>query len=100
MGIQIYVDFRGLNDSCPMILSNFKVLSCMDGSPDYNQIKIALEYEKHTSFRTQIEIFCYTVMPFGLKNTSAMHQSAMTKIFDDLMHKLVECYTDDLVVKS
>ncbi|GAA0165362.1 hypothetical protein LIER_20790 [Lithospermum erythrorhizon] len=39
-------------------------------------------------------------MPFGLKNIGATYQRAMQKIFDDLLQKNVECYVDDLVVKS
>ena len=39
-------------------------------------------------------------MPFGLKNTGATYQRAMQKIFDDMLHKNIECYVDDLVVKS
>ncbi|TYK25806.1 uncharacterized protein E5676_scaffold436G00080 [Cucumis melo var. makuwa] len=39
-------------------------------------------------------------MSFGLKNASATYQSAMQMIFDDMLHKHVECYVDDLVVKS
>ncbi|KAI0512212.1 hypothetical protein KFK09_012850 [Dendrobium nobile] len=58
------------------------------------------EDERHTSFRTPIGIFCYTVMPFGLKNAGATYQRAMTRIFDDLIHQKVECYVDDLVIKS
>jgi Reverse transcriptase (RNA-dependent DNA polymerase) len=39
-------------------------------------------------------------MPFGLKNAGVTYQRAMTKIFDDLIHKIVECYVDDLVIKA
>jgi hypothetical protein len=39
-------------------------------------------------------------MPFGLKNAGATYQRAMTKIFDDLIHKIIECYVDDLVIKA
>jgi len=39
-------------------------------------------------------------MPFGLKNAGATYQRAMQTIFDDMLHKKVECYVDDLVVKS
>ncbi|PKU61385.1 hypothetical protein MA16_Dca026414 [Dendrobium catenatum] len=39
-------------------------------------------------------------MPFGLKNAGETYQWAMTRIFDDLIHNQVECYIDDLVVKS
>ena len=39
-------------------------------------------------------------MPFGLKNAGATYQRAMQAIFDDMLHQKVECYVDDLVVKS
>ncbi|KAL0427682.1 UNVERIFIED_CONTAM: hypothetical protein Slati_2943000 [Sesamum latifolium] len=39
-------------------------------------------------------------MPFGLKNAGATYQRAIQRIFDDMLHKNVECYVDDLVVKS
>ena len=58
------------------------------------------EDQKHTAFRTPVGIYCYRVMPFGLKNAGATYQRAMTKIFDDLIHNIVECYVDDLVVKA
>ena len=39
-------------------------------------------------------------MPFGLKNTSSTYQRAMSIIFRDHLHKTVECYVDDITVKS
>ncbi|XP_020249311.1 uncharacterized protein LOC109826702 [Asparagus officinalis] len=39
-------------------------------------------------------------MPFGLKNAGATYQYAMTSIFQRYVRKTVECYVDDLVVKS
>ena len=53
-----------------------------------------------TAFRTPIGNFYYTVMPFGLKNAGATYQRAMTAIFHDMMHKEIEDYVDDIVVKS
>ena len=53
-----------------------------------------------TSFYTLIGNFYYTVMPFGLKNTGAMYQRAMSAIFHDMMHRELEDYVDDVVVKS
>ncbi|KAL0456161.1 UNVERIFIED_CONTAM: Retrovirus-related Pol polyprotein from transposon.6 [Sesamum latifolium] len=38
--------------------------------------------------------------PFGLKNAGATYQRAMQRNFNDMLHKNVECYVDDLVVKS
>jgi len=39
-------------------------------------------------------------MPFGLKNAGATYQRAMNTIFHDHMRKTVECYVDDIAVKS
>ncbi|KAL0305363.1 UNVERIFIED_CONTAM: Transposon Tf2-12 polyprotein [Sesamum angustifolium] len=77
-----------------------EALSFMDGLSRYNQIRMAPRDEELTAFRTPKGIYCYKVMPFGLKNAGATHQRAMQKIFDNMLHKNVECYVDDLVVKS
>ena len=53
-----------------------------------------------TAFLTPIGKFHYTVMPFSLKNAGATYQRAMTAIFHDMMHKEIEDYVDDIVVKS
>ena len=45
-------------------------------------------------------LFRYTVMPFGLKNAGATYQRAMDKIFSKLTRKTVDCYVDDITVKS
>ena len=106
-------DYRDLNGACPKdeiplpipeviidITYGFERMTFMDGFSSYNQIKMHPEYEKHTSFRTPFGVYCYTVMPFGLKNAGATYQRAMMKIFQDIQHKTVECYVDDLAVKS
>ena len=63
-------------------------------------VTIKERWQIHTAFRTKKRIYCYKVMPFGLKNAGATYQRAMTVIFDDLLHRVVECYVDDLVVKT
>ena len=39
-------------------------------------------------------------MLFGLKNTGATYQRMATTLFHDLMHKEIEVYVDDMIVKS
>ena len=39
-------------------------------------------------------------MPFGLKNAGATYQRAATTLFHDMMHRDVEVYVDDIIVKS
>jgi len=77
-----------------------KIMSFMDSFSEYNQIKIFPDDEKHTSFRTPLGVFCYTIMPFGLKNAGATYQRAMNTIFRDHLRKTVECYVDDIAIKS
>ena len=111
--IRICIDFRDLNSACPkdefplpitdVMIDNtcgFERMSFMDGFSGYNQIKMYPEDEKHTSFRTPQGVYCYTVMPFGLKNAGATYQRAMSTIFREHLRKTVECYVDDIAVKS
>jgi hypothetical protein len=53
-----------------------------------------------TAFHTLKGNFYYTVMPFGLKNAGATYQRAMTIVLANLIHQSVECYIDDIVVKT
>ncbi|KAL0388078.1 UNVERIFIED_CONTAM: hypothetical protein Sradi_2689600 [Sesamum radiatum] len=64
-----------------------EALSFMDGSFRYNQIRMAPIDEELMAFRTPTGIYCYKVIPFGLKNADATYQRAMQKIFDDMLHK-------------
>ena len=66
----------------------------------YNQIRISLKDAAKTTFWTPIGNFYYTIMPFGLENASATYQRVMTTIFHDMMHKEIEDYVDDIVIKS
>ena len=76
------------------------LLSFRDGFSWYNQIKMALEDMKKTSFITLWGTYCYKVMPFGLKNASATNQHAATTLLHDFIHKEVVVYVDDMIVKS
>ena len=39
-------------------------------------------------------------MSFGLKNARTTYQRATTTLFHDMMHRDVEVYVDDMIVKS
>ena len=72
----------------------------MDKFSRYNKIKMAPEDMEKTSFITPLGTYCYKVMPFGLKNVGATYQRAATTLLHDLIHKEVEVYVDDMIVKS
>ena len=40
------------------------------------------------------------MMLFGLKNVCVTYQRAMQRIFDDMLHKNIEYYVENLVIKS
>ncbi|KAH9309902.1 hypothetical protein KI387_037813, partial [Taxus chinensis] len=80
--------------------AGYEILSLMDGFSGYNQIKIAEEDQHKTAFITPWGTFCYQVMPFGLKNARATYQRAMTVIFHDMIHDIMEDYVDDILGKS
>ena len=111
--VRVCVDFRDLNKASPkddfpfphidMLVDNtagHPMLSFMDGFSWYNQILMAQEDMKKTSFITEWGTYCYQVMPFGLKNAGATYQRDATTLFHDMMHKDVEVYVDDMIVKS
>ncbi|MDF3675428.1 reverse transcriptase family protein, partial [Enterobacter hormaechei] len=82
------------------VTAGHEIMSLMDGFSGYNQIKIAEEDQHKTTFTTPWGTFCYNMMPFGLKNAGATYQRAMTAIFHDLIHSILEDYVDDILVKS
>ena len=75
-------------------------MSFLDGFSRYNQIMMYLDNEKHKSSRTPLGAYCYNVIPFGLKNTRATYQRAMNVIFHEHIRIIVECYINDIAMKS
>ena len=111
--IRVCTNFKDLNKACPkddfplpnidMIidsLARYEMLSFMDGFLGYNQIKINESDQHKIAFRTPWGNFCYKVMSFGLKNAGATYQRAMIAMFHDFIHKIVEVYVDDILIKS
>nr|GEV73588.1 reverse transcriptase domain-containing protein [Tanacetum cinerariifolium] len=66
----------------------------------YHQIQMAKEDEEKTAFITSQGIFCYTNMPFGLRNAGATYQCLTDKAFHKQIGRNLEVYVDDLVIKS
>ena len=58
-----------------------------------------LDVEK-TVFITPHGLYCYDVMPFGLKNAGATYQRLVTKIFRLLLDNTMEAHIEDMLVKS
>ena len=110
--VKMFVDFGDLNKASPkddfslphidILVDNtagHALLSFMDGFSECNQSKMAPEDMEKTSFITPWGTNCYKVMPFGLKNAGATYQRVATTLLNDLIHKEVEVYVDDMIVK-
>ena len=76
------------------------MLYFIDAFYGYHQIPMFQPDEEKTAFVTPHGLYCYKVMPFGLKNVRAIYQRLMTKIFKPLISQTMEVYINDIVVKS
>jgi hypothetical protein len=77
---RVCADYMSLNKHCPkdpfplpridQIIDSTEGcarLSFLDAYSGYNQIKLKKEDEEKTAFITPYGVFCYQVMPFGIK---------------------------------
>ncbi|KAM1717529.1 hypothetical protein ACFX11_025352 [Malus domestica] len=107
------VDYTNLNKGCPkdsfplplidrLIDSTAwcELLSFIDAYSRYNQILMNPLDQEHTSFTTDMGLYCYKVMPFGLKNAGATYQRLVNSMFAERIGKGMEVYFDDMLVKS
>lgn len=109
--IRVCIDFTNLNKSCLMhpyplpsindlvdATVRYQWISFLDTFFRYNQIPLQEEDQIHTSFVIDWILYCYRVMPFGLKNIGATYQKFVNTIFKDLIGVTVEVYIINLVV--
>jgi hypothetical protein len=84
------IDFTSLNKHClkdhfplPCIdqivnsTAGCEHLSFLDTYLGVNQIRLKVEDKEKMAFITPYSVFCYTTMPFGLKNACATYQRCM-----------------------
>ncbi|KAM1656066.1 hypothetical protein ACFX2K_008255 [Malus domestica] len=107
------VDYTDLNKGCPKdsfplplidrlinSTAGCELLSFMDAYSGYNQILMNPSDQEHTAFTTDRGLYCYKVMPFGLKNAGATYQRLVNSMFAEQIGKNMEVYVDDMLVKS
>ena len=110
---RICVDFTDLNKACPKdsyplpridqlvdSTTGHRLLSLMDTFSEYNLIRMDEADQEKTSFVTSQGLFCYKVMPLGLKNAGATYQRLVNHMFRPQIGRNVEVYVDDMLVKS
>ncbi|GKU91872.1 hypothetical protein SLEP1_g5686 [Rubroshorea leprosula] len=107
------IDFTNLNDACPKDphpLPNVEKLveraagharmSFLDANSGYHQVQLLLDDQEKTAFYAGDAIYCYVMMPFGLKNAGATYQKLVQIIFKLQIGRNIEVYVDDMIVTS
>jgi hypothetical protein len=107
------VDYTGLNKACPKVpyplpridqivdfTAGCETLSFLDAYSGYHQIKMKESDQLATSFITPFGMYCYTTMPFGLRNAGATYQRCMNHVFGEHIGRTVKAYVNDIVVKT
>ncbi|XP_059658398.1 uncharacterized protein LOC132304680 [Cornus florida] len=110
---RLCVDFTDLNKACPndsfplpridMLVegtAGHKLLSFMNAYSGYNQISMYTSDREKMAFITDRGLYCYKVMPFGLKNAGATYQRLVNAMFKHQIGRNMEVYIDDMLVKS
>ncbi|RVW39426.1 Transposon Ty3-G Gag-Pol polyprotein [Vitis vinifera] len=111
--VRVCVDFRDLNKASPKDdfplphidllvdgTASHSMLSFMDGFSGYNQILMAPEDMEKTTFITEWGYLLLQSYAIWVENAGATYQRAATTLFHDMMHRDVEVYVDDMIVKS
>jgi hypothetical protein len=111
--LRMCIDYTSLNKACPKdqyplpridqivdSTSGCDLLSFLDAYSGFHQIRMSREDRRHTTFVTVDGLYCYVVMPYGLKNALPTFVRAMSKTFGDLIRDKVVVYVDDIVVKT
>ncbi|GKB61962.1 reverse transcriptase domain-containing protein [Tanacetum coccineum] len=107
------IDFKNLNSACPKdyyplpdidgkieSVVGFRYKCFLDAYKGYHQVQMAQEDEEKTAFYTDRDTYCYTNMPFGLKNAGATYQRLVDTAFQSQIGRNLEAYVDDMVIKS
>ena len=110
-GWRVCIDYRKLNTatrkdhfSLPFIdqmldrLAGHPHFCFLDGYSCYNQIAIALEDQKKTTFTCPYGTVAFIRMPFGLCNAPTTFQRSMMSMFSDLVEEVMEFFMDDFTV--
>jgi len=76
------------------------LLSFLDCYSGYHQIALKEEDQIKTASITPFGAYTYKTMSFGLKNAVVTYQRAIQLCFTNQLHRNVEAYVDDVVVKT
>ncbi|KAD6796621.1 hypothetical protein E3N88_07517 [Mikania micrantha] len=101
---RVCVDYTDLNKACPKdpfplphidsmvdATAGHEILTFMDASAGFQQIQMEPSDQEDTAFMMPTGIYCYTAMPFGLKNAGATYQRLVNMMFKKKLGTLWKC---------
>ncbi|GJX24647.1 hypothetical protein Tco_0230943 [Tanacetum coccineum] len=109
---RMYINFKNLNLACPKYYYNIpnKIIrwSLSWGSSTnaswrhkgYHQIQMAKEDDEKMAFYTDQGTYCYTKMPYGLKNAEATYQRLVYSAFQSQIGRNLKAYVDDMGIRT
>jgi hypothetical protein len=107
------IDFTSLNKACPKdnfplpridkivdCATDCEVMSLLDCFSGYHQIHMKEEDKASTTFITPFGMYCFVLMPEGLKNAGSTFSRLTKKVLESQMGCNIFTYVDDIVVAS
>jgi len=112
-GLRFYIDYRKLNeltrkDRYPLLLldetfarlSLAKIFTKLDIRQVFYRIRMDLDSEELTTFRTRYGQYKCKVLPFGLTNGPATYQRYMNNVLFEYLDDFCTAYLDNILIYS
>ena len=109
--LRLYIDYRDLNaiiiknrHSLSLIFETLnrlyesKIFTKLNLKNAYYRLRIKIDDEWKTTFRTRYDHFEYLIMPFNLVNASAMFQTYINKALINLIDITYIVYLNDILI--